>query len=76
MPPPLKRRQTEYESPLYKEGGTARIAVTGDCLNAGIRTGQSSVMLTHDTSFLKEAYVRGALRGKVCYSVFTLRHMK
>ena len=29
---PYKRKQTGDESPLLKEGVTARIAVTGDCL--------------------------------------------
>ena len=28
---PYKRKQTGDESPLLKEGVTARIAVTGDC---------------------------------------------
>ena len=28
---PFQRRQTGYESPLFKEGGATRIAVTDDC---------------------------------------------
>ena len=32
--PPFQRRQPEYEGPLSKEGGAARIAVTGDCLES------------------------------------------
>jgi len=54
MPPPLKRRQTGDESPLYKEGGAAN-AVTGDCFKSKIRQQQSSAAFTGGTSFLKEA---------------------
>ena len=51
----LKRRQTEHERPLYKEGVAASIAVTGDCLPWEYDQKQSSASLSLGTSFEKEA---------------------